>query len=186
MSEQKPVRVRFAPSPTGYLHVGGARSALYNYLFAKKHGGTFVLRVEDTDLERSTEDAMKMQIGDLQWLGLKWDEGIDPQTLESRGEYGPYRQSLRLDIYNKYADQLLTEGKAYYCFLTDEEIDAQREKAKAEGRPPQVDSPYRDWSLEKAKSHKESSPDKPVVRFKTPSQKTDYIIKDLVLSLIHI
>ena len=132
------VRVRFAPSPTGYLHVGGARTALYDYLYAKKHGGQFILRIEDTDQERSTKEALEKQVEDLHWLGLHWDEGPDASTLEDKGEYGPYKQSERLPIYKKYADQLLSSGHAYYCFLTDDEITQQRELAMKEGRPPQV------------------------------------------------
>ena len=127
------VRVRFAPSPTGYLHVGGARTALYNYLFAKKNGGKFILRIEDTDEARSTEESLKGVVDDLVWLGLQWDEGVDPVTLKDVGPYGPYRQSERLDIYKKYAEQLLKDGKAYYCFLTDAEIEKQREANKAQG-----------------------------------------------------
>ena len=110
------VRTRFAPSPTGYLHVGGARTALYNYLYAKKMGGTFVLRVEDTDQERSTEESMRSQLSDLSWLGLDWQEGIQAETLEEKGKYGPYRQSQRLEIYKKQADKLIEKGLAYYCF----------------------------------------------------------------------
>jgi len=173
------VRVRFAPSPTGYLHVGGARTALYDYLYAKKHGGTFILRIEDTDRERSTEDALKKQIQDLHWLGLKWDEGPDPVTLKDSGEYGPYKQSDRLEIYKKYADQLLESGNAYYCFLTDEEISTQREAAIAAGRPPQVKSPYREWSLEKGQEEFKKN-NNAVVRFKIPDKKTDYKFNDLV------
>lgn len=173
------IRVRFAPSPTGYLHVGGARTALFNYLFAKKHNGTFVLRIEDTDVERSTEESMRMQIRDLHWLGLRWDEGIHPETLQDMGEYGPYRQSQRLDIYKKYADQLLSEGKAYYCFLTDEEISQQRELAQKEGRPPQVQSPYRNLPLDEAKQRL-SQGESAVVRLKTPDEKRDYVLNDLV------
>jgi len=115
------IRVRFAPSPTGYLHVGGARTALYNFLYAKNQEGTFILRVEDTDQERSTEESLRMQIQDLEWLGLAWDEGVDPKTLEDNGDYGPYRQSQRLHIYKKYCDQLLESGAAYYDFRTDVE-----------------------------------------------------------------
>lgn len=173
------IRVRFAPSPTGYLHVGGARTALYDYLFAKRFGGEFILRVEDTDLERSTEESMKMQLQDLKWLGLEWDEGVDLSTLKDVGEYGPYRQSQRLEIYKKYADELLNSGKAYYCFLTDEEIEAQREQAQKEKRPPQVNSPYKDMSLSDAKA-KIDSGEKAVVRFRTDRLKKDYIIKDLI------
>lgn len=129
MNSSSSVRVRFAPSPTGYLHVGGARTALFNYLYAKQKGGTFILRIEDTDLERSTEESLRMQISDLQWLGLTWDEGVDPLTLQSVGPYGPYRQSERLHIYKKYAGELLERGLAYYDFRTDEEL----EKIKQEG-----------------------------------------------------
>lgn len=175
---KRPVRVRFAPSPTGYLHVGGARTALYNYLFAKKHGGEFIIRIEDTDTARSTDDAMRMQLADLKWLKMFWDEGPDPDTFKDKGNFGPYRQSKRLDIYERYADQLLEEGKAYYCFLTDEEIDAQRARQVAEGRPPQVESPYRDMSLEDAQK-KIAAGEKPVVRFKT-GEKKDYHLKDMV------
>lgn len=172
------IRVRFAPSPTGYLHVGGARTALYNYLFAKHHGGEFILRIEDTDQARSTEEAMRMQISDLEWLGMTWDEGPDPKTLKDKGPYGPYRQSQRLDIYLEHAERLLKNGKAYYCFLTDEEIDQQRAASTAAGRPPQVNSPYRDWSLEKALEHKEKG-NKPVIRYKV-QEKKDYVLQDLV------
>lgn len=173
------VRVRFAPSPTGYLHVGGARTALYNFLFARHNNGKFILRVEDTDLERSTEESLRMQLADLQWLGLHWDEGVDPETLEPIGEYGPYRQSERLDIYKKYADELLESGKAYYCFLTDEEIDLQRAKAKAEGRPPQVDSPYRDMPHAELKAKVEAG-ESAVVRFKVPREKSEFVLTDLI------
>lgn len=172
------VRVRFAPSPTGYLHVGGARTALYNYLYAKHTGGEFILRVEDTDVERSTEESMKMQIADLKWLGLKWSEGPDPESLIDVGPYGPYRQSRRLEIYKEHAQRLLDSGQAYYCFMTDEEIEVQRKASMAAGRPPQVNSPYRDWPLAKALEHKEKG-GKASVRFKVVDKK-DYVLKDLV------
>lgn len=173
------VRVRFAPSPTGYLHVGGARTALYNYLFAKKNNGKFILRIEDTDQARSTEESLKMVIEDLQWLGLTWDEGPEPKTLKDIGPHGPYKQSQRLEIYKKVADEIIAKGKAYYCFLTDEEIEAQREKARAAGRPPHVNSPYQDWPLEKA-LEKIKAGDRGVVRFKTKGLAKDYIVNDLV------
>jgi nondiscriminating glutamyl-tRNA synthetase len=175
---QTSVRVRFAPSPTGYLHVGGARTALYNYLFAKRHGGKFILRVEDTDEERSTEESMKMQIADLKWLGLAWDEGPDADTLIDVGPYGPYRQSQRKDIYKMHADKLLAEGKAYYCFMTDQEIEVQRQEATRQGRPPQVNSPYRDWPLEKA-HERLAKGEKAAVRYKVV-EKRDYVLNDLV------
>ncbi|MGC8902776.1 MAG: glutamate--tRNA ligase [Fervidobacterium sp.] len=110
MPEVKQIRVRFAPSPTGYLHVGGARTALFNWLFARKNNGKFILRIEDTDTERSTRESEEMIMNDLKWLGLYWDEGPD-----IGGEYGPYRQSERLEIYRKYAYELVEKGHAYFA-----------------------------------------------------------------------
>lgn len=173
------VRVRFAPSPTGYLHVGGARTALYNYLFAKKNKGEFILRIEDTDEARSTEESLRGVVDDLVWLNLLWNEGVDPKTLKDVGPHGPYRQSERQHIYKEVADKLLHSGKAYYCFLTDEEIEKQREEARAAGRPPQVNSPYQDWSLDKALAHIQAG-NKGVVRFKTKGLAKDYVFTDLV------
>lgn len=173
------VRVRFAPSPTGYLHVGGARSALFNYLFAKKSKGQFVLRIEDTDQARSTEESLKMMVQDLKWLGLNWDEGPNPETLSDMGPNGPYRQSQRQEIYQKVAQELLNLSKAYYCFMSDEELEAQREKLKAQGLQPHVESPYENWSLEQAREHM-SKGHTAVVRFKTRQLRKDYILKDLI------
>ncbi len=116
------IRTRFAPSPTGYLHVGGARTALFNYLLAKKHGGTFVLRIEDTDRARHDESAVAKIADDLQWLGIEWDEGVNVG-----GPHGPYRQSERLDLYEEHIQKLLDAGQAYYAFETSEELDAMRE-----------------------------------------------------------
>ena len=116
MISEKP-RVRFAPSPTGYLHVGGLRTALYNYLFAKKNNGRFVLRIEDTDRNRFVEGAVENLITALKWAGLDYDEGP-----EVGGVYGPYMQSLRLDKYKEYASELLSKRKAYYCFCTPERL----------------------------------------------------------------
>ena len=123
------VRVRFAPSPTGYLHLGGARTALYNWLFARGQGGSFILRIEDTDLKRSEEGFTRQILGDMKWLGLDWDEGP-----EKGGDYGPYFQSERKERYDRYCQDLLASGNAYYCFCTPEELEARRqeaEKAKA-------------------------------------------------------
>jgi len=133
------VRVRFAPSPTGSLHVGGARTALFNWLFARKMGGKLVLRIEDTDLERSTRASEEAMISDLRWLELDWDEGPDKD-----GGRGPYRQSERTAVYKKYADELVAKGAAYPCFATDADIDAMKAKAEAEGRPPVYDGTWRD------------------------------------------
>lgn len=130
MSTKSPVRVRFAPSPTGQLHVGNARTALFNWLFARQTGGTMILRIEDTDLDRSDTRFEGQLLEDLKWLGLDWDEGPDVG-----GPYLPYRQSDRLEIYRKYAERLLGEGKAYLCFCTDEELQRERDKALAEHRP---------------------------------------------------
>lgn len=113
--DAKEVRVRFAPSPTGNLHVGGARTALFNYLFARSRGGKFVLRIEDTDLERSTKESEEAVLRDLSWLGLAWDEGPDVG-----GDYGPYRQSERNALYKQYAEKLLQSGHVYHCFCSNE------------------------------------------------------------------
>lgn len=176
-SSQSPVRVRFAPSPTGYLHVGGARTALYNYMFAKKNGGQFILRIEDTDEARSTQESLRGVVDDLVWLGLLWDEGVRIDDLRDMGPHAPYRQSQRLDIYKKVADQLLSEGKAYYCFLTDAEIEAQKEQARQENVHSHIQSPYQDLPLEAAKA-KLAAGEKAVVRFKTQHLKKDYIFVD--------
>jgi glutamyl-tRNA synthetase len=128
------VRVRFAPSPTGYLHVGGARTALYNWLFARHENGDFILRIEDTDAERSTDESTATIREALHWLGLDWDEGP-----EVGGPVGPYRQADRLKLYHDYAQQLLDEGKAYYCTCTAEELEARRKAALAAGTSPKYD-----------------------------------------------
>ena len=131
------IRVRFAPSPTGMLHVGNARTALYNWLFARRMGGDFVLRIEDTDAERSEARFETQLIEDLRWLGLNWDEGPDEPGVPAKGKFGPYRQSKRLGIYARHTEQLLNEGKAYRCFCAPEELDAER-KILAEKHLPQA------------------------------------------------
>jgi len=118
------VRVRFAPSPTGLLHIGNVRTALFNFLFARHHGGKYILRIEDTDVERSTESSEKSILEDLTWLGLTWDEGPD-----IGGPYGPYRQSERISLYREFAEKLLKMGKAYHCYCSEEEL---RKKGEAE------------------------------------------------------
>lgn len=173
------VRVRFAPSPTGHLHVGGARTALYNYLFAKKMGGQFVLRIEDTDLARSTEDSLRQQIGDLKWLGLDWDEGPNAETLEDIGPYGPYRQSARQEIYHQHAQDLIRRGLAYYCFMTEAEIDEQKAQFSKSGQPHQVKSPYRDLDPVEAQK-KVSKGEEAVIRFKVDTLEDDYVFQDIV------
>lgn len=172
------VRVRFAPSPTGYLHVGGARTAFFNYLFAKKMGGSFILRVEDTDLERSTDEALKMQIEDLQWLGLHWDEGIDPITLKSFGKHAPYKQSERLQIYKEHAEQLLASGKAYYDFRSDEELETLKAQAIAEGKVHRTPRPNPIVTVPEALVRMAKG-EKAAVRFRVDDIR-DYILHDLV------
>lgn len=136
ISMSKPVRVRFAPSPTGFLHIGGLRTALYNYLFAKHHNGQFILRIEDTDQSRYVDEAEEDILKSLAWSGIDIDEGP-----ESEGEFGPYRQSERKEIYHKYADQLVKSGHAYYAFDTPEELDQMRERLQKSGNPaPKYDS----------------------------------------------
>jgi len=172
-------RVRFAPSPTGYLHVGGARTALYNVLFAKKNKGEFILRIEDTDEARSSEESVRGVVDDLVWLGLLWDEGVDTKTLKDLGPLGPYRQSERQAIYKEVAEKFLQSGKAYYCFMTDAEIEAQREEARAAGLHTHVNSPYQDDPLQKSLD-KIKAGEKAVIRFKTRHLKKDYIFTDLI------
>jgi glutamyl-tRNA synthetase len=125
------VRVRFAPSPTGNLHVGGARTALFNYLFARSKGGKFILRIEDTDLERSTKASEDAVLQDLSWLGLTWDEGPGLD-----GAYGPYRQSERNALYKTYAENLLNSGQVYRCFCSSEELEKMKETANLKKLPP--------------------------------------------------
>ncbi|MGZ4122505.1 MAG: glutamate--tRNA ligase family protein, partial [Tumebacillaceae bacterium] len=137
------VRLRFAPSPTGHLHIGSARTALFNYLYAKKHGGTYLLRIEDTDQARNKENAEIGFMKWFQWLGLNWDEG--PVV---GGEYGPYTCMERLDIYEKYTNQLLESGQAYYCYCTEEELEAEREELSAKGELPRYLGKCRHLSAE--------------------------------------
>ena len=142
------VRVRFAPSPTGFFHIGNAKTALYNWLFARGAGGTFILRLEDTDVERSKEEYAEVLCDCMLWLGLDWDEGPAFQNVPAKGEYGPYRQSERIDIYRREANRLLQEGKAYKCFCTKEELDAERERSAAEKRPPRYSRKCRNLTPE--------------------------------------
>lgn len=173
----RPIRLRFAPSPTGSLHIGGARTCLYNFLFAKQHGGQFILRIEDTDQARSTQEALISQLNDLDWLGLHWDEGPSLDAQSEDGDFGPYRQSQRLSLYHRYAQQLIDHGKAYYCFMTTEEIDMAKH---ADGKVTyQVESPYRDWPIDKAKAHLAAG-HSAVVRFKRPSTIEDYQLDDMI------
>jgi glutamyl-tRNA synthetase len=158
------VRVRFAPSPTGYLHIGGARTALYNWLYARATGGTFVLRIEDTDLERSKREYEELQMQDLKWLGITHDEGPD----KPNPKYAPYRQSERLDIYMKYALELVHQGLAYYDFCTDEELEAMKAKAEAEGRDPRYDAKWREPAYKDEAMKRIQAGEKAAIRFRAP------------------
>ena len=171
------VRVRFAPSPTGYLHIGGARTALFNYLYAKHTSGYFFLRIEDTDQERSSSDFLQKQLQSLQWLGLTWD------TLEPKeGQLGQdhlYHQSQNLKIYKKYADHLLKRGTAFYCFCTEQEIADKRQKAISQGLSPHYDRTCYQYSLEDAQT-KKALGQPAVIRFKVPKTKKQYHVPDLL------
>ena len=137
------VRVRFPPSPTGNLHIGNARVALFNYLYCRHLGGTFVFRIEDTDFLRSTKSYMDNEIDALRWLSLEWDEGI-----ELGGDFGPYKQSERLDIYKKYTDQLIETGKAYYCFCSQEQVNEDRTQTGESGESYKYSGRCRDLTKE--------------------------------------
>ena len=168
------IRVRYAPSPTGSLHVGGARTALFNWLFARKNGGVFVLRIEDTDLERSTEESVEQLKRSLRWIGLEWDEGP-----EVGGAYAPYRQTERFDLYREAARKLLESGAAYHDFATPEELNSLREKARAERRQPTYrGGEYRDLDPEEARRRVEAG-EPHTVRFKTPHE-GQTVVEDMI------
>jgi len=153
------VRVRFAPSPSGYLHIGGARTALFNWLFARHHGGVFILRIEDTDRERSTDESIQAIIDSMKWLALDWDEG-------------PYRQTERFDLYRAGIEQLLKEGKAYYCYCSQEELAQRRDEAMQKGLTPKYDRRCRDYAGPAPHQN-------PVVRFKAPLEGQTVVNDDI-------
>ena len=154
------VRVRFAPSPTGLLHIGNARTALFNFLFAKRNQGVLTLRIEDTDLERSTDASIDEIIKDLRWLGVLWDEGPD-----RGGPHGPYRQSERLSLYRDFAQRLLKEGRVYKCFCTPERLESLRKEQLSKGKMPRYDGRCRSLTSEEA-AKLESEGQQPVLRFR--------------------
>lgn len=162
MSEQKTVITRFAPSPTGFLHIGGARTALFNWLFARHHGGRFLLRIEDTDRERSTDAAIEAIFEGLRWLGLEWDAE-------------PVFQFSRIERHKEVVEQLLAQGKAYRCYTSPEELEEMREKARAEGRPARYDGRWRDRDSSEAPTGV-----KPVIRFRSPDE-GETIVRDHVM-----
>ena len=167
------VRTRFAPSPTGFLHIGGARTCLFNFLFARKHQGSFILRIEDTDVERSKPEYEKDIIESLRWLGIEWDEGPDKEN-----DYGPYRQSQRGEIYEKYLKQLLAEKKAFFCFCSQEDIEAKRQYLMSIGQPPIIRDEKCANLPEKTVKEYLSEGRPFIIRFKTPSKKI--VFEDLI------
>ena len=161
MTSNSSPRVRFAPSPTGYLHVGGARTALFNWLFARHFGGTFILRIEDTDFERSSEEMVDGILEGMRWIGLDWDEG-------------PFFQSRRLDLYQATAQKLVDSGHAYYCFCTKEELEARRAEAAAGGRPPMYDRRCRNLDRTESERRRLDGKSPAAVRFAVPDGATSW------------
>lgn len=176
---KKEVRVRYAPSPTGFLHIGNARTALFNYLYARHFDGKFIIRIEDTDAKRNVEGGEESQLRYLKWLGLEWDEGADVG-----GDYGPYRQMERLDIYRKYIDELLEKNLAYECFMTEEELEAEREEQRENGQVPRYAGKHSNLTEEQKDAYRAEGR-KPSIRIRVPKNKT-YAFKDIVRDTISI
>jgi glutamyl-tRNA synthetase/nondiscriminating glutamyl-tRNA synthetase len=171
------MRVRFAPSPTGFLHVGNVRTALFNWLLARRHGGTFILRIENTDVERSTPESEAAILEDLRWLGLNWDEGP-----EVGGSHGPYRQSERLELYRTHAHRLLEAQRAYYCFCSQAQLEAEREAALAAGGQPRYSGRCRALPPDQARA-RVARGEPAAVRFRVPD-KRPVSFNDLVRGLV--
>ncbi|MBD7970936.1 glutamate--tRNA ligase [Paenibacillus gallinarum] len=171
------VRVRYAPSPTGHLHIGNARTALFNYLYARNQGGKFIIRIEDTDVKRNVEGGEESQLKYLKWLGMEWDESVDVP-----GEYGPYRQTERLDIYREYWQELIDRGLAYFCYCTEEELEQEREEQTARGETPRYSGKHRNLTEEQRKAF-EAEGRVPSVRFRVPDEKV-YTFDDMVKGTI--
>lgn len=167
------IRVRYAPSPTGHLHIGNARTALFNYLFARHNDGEFIIRIEDTDLKRNIEDGEKSQLENLAWLGIDWDE-----SPANPGEFGPYRQSERREIYQPLIDQLLASNLAYKCYCTPEELEAEREAQRARGEMPHYGGKCANLTPEQ-QAEKEAQGLEPVIRFRVP-RNTSFAFDDMV------
>ncbi|WP_338553307.1 glutamate--tRNA ligase [Paenibacillus sp. KS-LC4] len=167
------IRVRYAPSPTGHLHIGNARTALFNYLYARNLGGKFIIRIEDTDVKRNIAGGEESQLTYLKWLGIDWDESIDVG-----GDYGPYRQTERLDIYEKYWQDLLDRGLAYRCYCTEEELEREREEQTARGETPRYSGLHRNLTDEQRKAF-EAEGRVPSIRFRVPEGRT-YKFDDVV------
>jgi len=167
------IRVRYAPSPTGHLHIGNARTALFNYLFARSRGGKFIIRIEDTDVKRNIEGGEESQLTYLKWLGIDWDESVDVG-----GGYGPYRQTERLDIYRTYWQDLIDKGRAYRCYCTEEELEREREEQSAKGEMPRYSGRCRHLTEERRRAF-EAEGRVPSVRFRVPEGRT-YAFDDMV------
>ncbi|UQZ33744.1 glutamate--tRNA ligase [Paenibacillus sp. PK3_47] len=167
------VRVRYAPSPTGHLHIGNARTALFNYLFARNLGGKFIIRIEDTDVKRNVAGGEESQLKYLKWLGVDWDESVDVG-----GEYGPYRQTERLDLYRIYWQDLIDRGLAYRCYCTEEELEAEREEQTARGETPRYSGKHRDLTEEQRLAF-EGEGRVASIRFRVPEDRT-YTFDDIV------
>lgn len=174
----KKIRVRYAPSPTGHLHIGNARTALFNYLFARHNDGDFIIRIEDTDQKRNIADGEKSQLDNLAWLGMDWDESPDKP-----GEYGPYRQSERKEIYQPLIDQLLLSNRAYKCYCTEEELEQEREEQRARGEMPHYGGKCAHLTPEE-QAQKEAQGLQPVIRFRVP-RNVEYTFEDMVKGHIH-
>ena len=174
MTSNLPLRLRFAPSPTGQLHVGNARTALFNWLMARGAGGTFVLRIEDTDFARSTKEAEGSAVDDLRWLGLNWDEGPDVG-----GAHGPYRQSERLHIYRAHAVELMSRGQAYHCFCSEEQLEMDRYQALRNMQPPKYVGRCRNIKADEARTRIEAG-ESAVIRFRVPDGDREIAFDDLV------
>jgi nondiscriminating glutamyl-tRNA synthetase len=172
-TDGKDIRVRYAPSPTGHLHIGNARTAIFNYLFARRHGGRFIIRIEDTDQKRNVAGGEENQLSYLRWLGVDWDESVDVG-----GPYGPYRQSERLDIYKAHCDELLDKGLAYHCYCTEEELAAERERQLSLGLTPKYAGTCRHLTDEERR-RLEAEGRKPSVRFRVPEGR-EYAFADMV------
>lgn len=183
----KEFRLRFAPSPTGYLHIGGLRTALYNFLFAQQNNGKFILRIEDTDQTRFVEGAIENLIESLKWSGITYDEGVfvENHKVVQKGEYGPYIQSERLDIYKKYVDELIEKDEAYHCFCSKERLEAVREEQKVKGLVPKYDGFCKNIPLEEAKQ-RVADGEEHVVRLKLPHDRNikfnDLVRGDIVIN----
>ncbi|HNZ47680.1 MAG TPA: glutamate--tRNA ligase [Candidatus Hydrogenedentes bacterium] len=175
------VRCRVAPSPSGFLHIGTAKTALYNWLFARSNGGTFILRLEDTDAERTEEQYVQAMCEGFKWLGIEWDEGPEFGDEPEKGAFGPYRQSQRLQLYSEEAARLVAEGKAYRCYCTKEELDAQREQAALEKRPPRYSGKCRNLTPEEIAA-KGDTPY--AIRFRVPEGET--VIDDIIQGPVRI